>query len=138
MEQKIEVNANKFTFVWKKSIEKHQAHLMKKSNQFYNELLETKIIPEINRESDEQLSTEELIHMAEELKEVVEEYTQKINNSDDVAERKELRSERKSPKQIVKLVKDWISRKQKYEKDFEIFKTVIAIRRQIMMPPSCE
>lgn len=120
---KIEANANKFTFVWKKSIQKHQAHLMEKSNQLYNELLQTNIIPEINRESDEQLSTEELIQMAEGLEEVVEEYTQKINNSDDVTKRRELRSKRKSPKQMVKQVKDWILRKQKYEKDFEIFNT---------------
>lgn len=118
---KIEANANKFTFVWKKSIEKHQANLIEKSNQLYNELLETKIIPEINRESDEQLSTEELTQMAEKLEEVVEEYTQKINNSDDVTERRELRSKRKSSKRMVKQVKDWILRKKKYEKDFEIF-----------------
>src|SRR5690606_27974489 len=43
--------------------------------------------------------------------------------SDDVLERKKLRSERKTPKQIVKQVQEWIIRKQKYEKDFEIFDT---------------
>ncbi len=37
---KIEANANKFTFVWKKSIEKYHASLIEKSNELYTELLE--------------------------------------------------------------------------------------------------
>ena len=57
---KIEANANKFTFVWKKSIEKYHQNLIEKSNQLYDELLENEIIPEIKRESDEELSVEEL------------------------------------------------------------------------------
>lgn len=117
---KIEANANKFTFVWKKAVEKHHKNLVERSNQLYNELLEKQIIPELKRE-EEQLSVEELTQIAEKLEEVVEEYTQKIDHSDDVAKRKELRSERKTPKQIVKQVYDWIARKQKYEQDFEIF-----------------
>ena len=120
---KIEANANKFTFVWKKSVEKHHTNLVEKSNQLYNELLENEIIPEIERENDEQLSIEELTQIAEKLEEVVDEYTQKIDSSGDVCERKKLRSERKTPKQIVKQIYDWIIRKQKYEKDFEIFDT---------------
>ena len=54
---KIEANANKFTFVWKKSIEKYHQSLIEKSNQLYNELLENEIIPEIERESDEDIIT---------------------------------------------------------------------------------
>lgn len=44
---KIEANANKFTFVWKKSIEKYHASLIEKSNKLYEELLQNEIIPEI-------------------------------------------------------------------------------------------
>ncbi|GHI01672.1 hypothetical protein AM1BK_52140 [Neobacillus kokaensis] len=120
---KIEANANKFTFVWKKSIEKYNTNLVEKSNQLYNELLEKQIIPEITRETNEQLSIEELSQITEKLEEVIEEYTEKIENSSDVNERKMLRAERKTPKQIVKQVYDWIERKQKYQKDFEIFGT---------------
>jgi len=120
---KIEANANKFTFVWKKAVEKHHNNLVEKSNLLYNELLEKQIIPEIEREDEEQLSIEELTQIAEKLEEVVEDYTQKIHSSEETAIRKQLRSERKTPKQIVKQVYDWITRKQKYEKDFEIFGT---------------
>ena len=120
---KIEANANKLTFVWKKSVEKHHDSLVEKSNQLYNELLENQIIPELTRENEEQLSIEELTQIAKKVEEVVEHYTQKIESSDDVSMRKQLRSERKTPKQILKQVNDWIDRKQKYEEDFEIFGT---------------
>ncbi|MFJ8067325.1 transposase, partial [Psychrobacillus sp. NPDC096426] len=120
---KIEANANKFTFVWKKSVERHHTNLVEKSNQLYNELLQNEIIPEIERESEEQLSMEELRQVAQKLDEVVDDYTNKIDSSVDVSERKRLRSERKTPKQIVKQIYDWVTRKQKYEKDFEIFGT---------------
>ena len=120
---KIEANANKFTFVWKKAVEKHHTNLVEKSNKLYDELLEHQIIPEIKRESDEQLSIEELSQVAHYLEEVVDDYTSKIEHSDDVIERKRLRSERKTPKQILKQVHDWIIRKQKYEKDFDVFGT---------------
>lgn len=120
---KIEANANKFTFVWKKSVERHHSNLVEKSNQLYNELLKNEIIPEIELENEEQLSIEELTQIAQKLDEVVDDYTNKIDGSDDVIERKRLRSERKTPKQMVKQIYDWIMRKQKYEKDFEIFGT---------------
>ncbi|MDZ5474683.1 IS1182 family transposase, partial [Bacillus sp. 31A1R] len=118
---KIEANANKFTFVWKKAVEKHHQKLVEKSNQMYDELLEKEIIPELKREEEEQLSIEELTQIGEKLEEVVKDYTKKIDNSEDVATRKQLRRERKTPKQILKQVNDWIERKQKYEEDFEIF-----------------
>ncbi|WP_153018576.1 transposase, partial [Bacillus sp. GZT] len=120
---KIEANANKFTFVWKKAVEKHHHNLVEKSNQLYNELLEKQIIPALQREDEEQLSMEELTQIAEKLEEVVEDYTQKIDSTDDVGMRKQLRSERKTPKQLLKQVHDWLIRKQRYEKDFEIFDT---------------
>ena len=92
----IEANANKLTFVWKKSVKKYNSNLVEKSNQLYSELLEKQIIPEMPRENDEQLSIEELSQITEKLEEVIEEYTEKIENSSDVNERKKLRSERKN------------------------------------------
>ena len=117
---KIEADANKFTFIWRKSIEKYQASLIEKSNQLYDHLLKEQVIPAIERENESQLSIEELQIIASGLEEVVEDYTDKIASSEDVEERKELRSKRKSPKQMVKLVHDWITRKQVYEKDLKI------------------
>jgi transposase len=118
---KIEANANKFTFVWRKSIEKYSTNLVEKSNQLYEELLEKEIIPEIERESPDELTTEELAKVVEKLEEKVEEYDQKIESSEDVSERKLLRSERKTPKQYCKQFKDYVERKQKYQNDMKIF-----------------
>nr|MBO2504469.1 IS5/IS1182 family transposase [Bacilli bacterium] len=64
---KIEANANKFTFVWKKSIEKYNQSLIEKSNQLYNELLEKEIIPEMERENEGELSVEELAQMVQQV-----------------------------------------------------------------------
>ncbi|MEK5062337.1 IS1182 family transposase [Cytobacillus sp. FSL R5-0596] len=117
---KIEANANKFTFVWKKSIEKYHQSVIEKSNQLYSELLENEIIPEIKRESDEQLSLEELTQFVQKVDEVVTEYDKQIEASSDVIERKSIRSKRKYPKQVRKQLMDLVLRKQRYQKAFEI------------------
>lgn len=121
--KKIEANANKFTFVWKKSIEKHHANLIEKSNQLYDQLLEEQVIPAIERENTEQLSVEELGQVASALEEVVDDYNTKIEASNDPIGRKRLRSKRKTPKQILKQVNDWMIHKQKYKKDLDIMGT---------------
>lgn len=118
---KIEANANKFTFVWRKSVEKYSAKLIEKSNHMYDELLEKQIIPEIERESQDELSIEEMEEVVEKLDEKVREYDKKIDTSEVVSERKQLRSERKLPKQARKKFKDFIQRKQKYQNDMKIF-----------------
>jgi len=73
------------------------------------------------REQDQQLSKEELQEIAEKLEDVVENYNQAIAQTEDAPARKQLRrQQRKMPKQLVKQVRSWIERKQKYEKDMEI------------------
>jgi hypothetical protein len=59
-----------------------------KSNQLYNELLEKQINPEMIGEKDEQLSIEDLSQITEKLEEVIDQCTEKIENSSDVNERK--------------------------------------------------
>lgn len=120
---KIEANANKFTFVWRKSSERYHQGLIERSNELYNALLEQEIIPTIARENEEELSVEELKEVAQKVDEVVTEYDEKIETSADVQERKRLRSERKFPKQARKQLLDFTKRKQKYLRDFEIFGT---------------
>ncbi|WP_230199721.1 IS1182 family transposase [Bacillus andreraoultii] len=118
---KIEANANKFTFVWRKSIERYSDKLIEKSNQLYDELLEKEIIPAIEREKEEELSVKEMEEVVEKLDEKIEEYNKKIEVSEVGSERKKLRSERKLPIQSRKQWMDYITRKQKYQNDMEIF-----------------
>nr|WP_242596193.1 hypothetical protein [Enterococcus plantarum] len=44
---KIEANVNKYTFVWRKSIDNFDKKLTEKSTFLYDELLKNQIIPEI-------------------------------------------------------------------------------------------
>ena len=118
---KIEANANKFTFVWRKSIEKYSENLVSKSNQLYDELLEKEIIPAIERESSEELSTNELETITQKLDKTIETYTEKIEGSEDVADRKQWRSERKEPKYYRKQFADFVVRKEKYKQNMKIF-----------------
>ncbi|MFD2639575.1 transposase, partial [Piscibacillus salipiscarius] len=77
--------------------------------------------PGIERESSDELSTEELQTIVKQLNDQVNEYTQQINESDQGSERKQLRSQRRQPKQYLKQFKDFVERKKKYRKDMKIF-----------------
>lgn len=118
---KLEANANKYTFVWRKAVERYSAGLVEKSNQMYEELLEKNIIPAIKREDADELSTDELSCILNQLEDTVQEYDQRIEASDDTRVRKKLRSERKEPKQYRKQFEDFLRRKAKYCRDMEIF-----------------
>src|SRR5699024_11601630 len=85
----------------------------------YDELLAEEIIPEMKRESSEELTVEELEEMLKHLDHKVEKYDQAIEVSKNVSERKELRSARKKPKQDRKALQDYIVRKQKYQRPEE-------------------
>jgi len=107
---KIEANANKFTFVWRKSVERFSEKLVEKSNQLYDELLEKEIIPAIQRENEEELSVKELEEVVEKLDEKIEEYDKQIKACEVGSERKKIRSERKFPKQARKQFSDFMLR----------------------------
>jgi transposase len=117
---KIEANANKFTFVWKKSIKNFSDKLIENSNKMYDELLQKEIIPAIEQENSEELSINELEDIVEKLDEKVNEYNQKIEECEIGSERKKIRSKRKYPKQALKKFKEFIKRKNNYEKAMEI------------------
>lgn len=118
---KIEANANKFTFVWKKSVEKYQKKLVEKANNLYDKLLEEEIIPELARENENELSVLELTELLTAVENEIAEYDEQIQKAETGAERKELRKCRKQPKEAKKQLEDMISRKQKYQNDMEIF-----------------
>ena len=57
---KIEANANRYTFVWKKSIQNHESKMNEDSKALYHELVTNKIIPEIKKDHDNELTKEEI------------------------------------------------------------------------------
>src|SRR5699024_6688245 len=88
----------------------------------YDELLEKEIIPAIERENEEELSVKEIETIDEKLEDSIDTYTKKNDESDVVRERKQVRTERKEPKKYLKHYEDFLVRKQKYQRDMEIFK----------------
>ncbi|CUD31691.1 transposase [Staphylococcus aureus] len=58
---KVEANANRYTFVWKKSIQNHESKLNENSKALYRDLVEEKIIPEIKEDGDSDLTIEEIV-----------------------------------------------------------------------------
>ena len=88
--------------------------MIEKSNALYEQLVEERILPAIQKEQKEALSEEELEQVASTLEEVIDDYTEKLEASSDSTERKQLRAARKTPKQYLKQVKDWIVRKRQY------------------------
>lgn len=118
---KLEANANKYTFVWKKSTERYEDSLRQKSKAYYEQLVEEQIIPSICSEDDD-LDLEKLQLVIDKLDTKVSALSAEIENSSDVQVRKKLRSERKKPKKALKAFSDFIYRYQKYKVQHEIYK----------------
>ncbi|MFC4711220.1 transposase, partial [Enterococcus eurekensis] len=107
---KLEANANKYTFVWKKSTERFEESLRQKSKEYYLKLVEEQIIPSICAE-DEELDTEKLQKIVNALETKVTGLSDEIDKSSDTQVRKALRSKRKEPKKALKDFSDFIYRK---------------------------
>lgn len=117
---KIEAAANKYTFVWKTAIEKNHKNLEKKSLEAYQTLVEQEIIPTLERESDGELSKEEIHALTTRLTETVEQYDEAIEQEPIGSVRKQLRSKRKMPKVQLKHFRSHQERVQKYEHQYRI------------------
>ena len=118
---KIEANANKFTFVWKKSTEKHHRKLIEDAKTLYDKLHKEKVLPEIARENEEELTVNELETIASVLEDEAEECNEQISLSGKVQERKALRKRRKLLNDARKLVEGYVARKKKYEQQIATF-----------------
>src|SRR5699024_4816375 len=121
MEQKLKLMQTNLLLSGKKAVKNYSKRLIENSNKIYDELLEKEIIPEIKRESPDELSLSELEVIAEKLDEKVNDYNNKIEECEIGSERKKIRSERKFPKQALKRIKDFIDRKKKYAENMEVF-----------------
>jgi len=111
---KIEANANRYTFVWKKSTEKNKAKLQEKVKQLLDE------IDEIEAAEEEEYGDADLEELGEgkeidveKLKEAARKINERLRQQ---PEEKELKTAKK------KLESDFIPRLEKYEKYEKIFK----------------
>lgn len=110
---KIEANANRYSFVWRKSTENYQVNLQKKVRKLLDQ------IDEIEEEENRKYGDKDYPEMgegveidAEKLKEAVEKINQRLKED---PKNKELKKAKK------KLEKDFIPREEKYERYSETF-----------------
>ncbi|MCD0965767.1 transposase, partial [Staphylococcus aureus] len=79
---KVEANANRYTFVWKKSIQNHESKLNENSKALYRDLVEEKIIPEIKEDGESDLTIEEIDLIGSHLDKEIEDLNHSIQNED--------------------------------------------------------
>ena len=77
---KVEANANRYTFVWKKSIQNHESRMNEDSKVLYHEWVTNKIILEIKEEHDNDLTKGEIDLIGSHLNKEIEDLNQHIDN----------------------------------------------------------
>ncbi|MEL3961140.1 IS1182 family transposase [Lysinibacillus endophyticus] len=125
---KIEANANKYSFVWKKSTLKFEEKLkdkIKETLQHIHELVQSEALTEqklVVQERAEELSEQELVEVAEEVEAKIDVLTEEIKNETDKGIRKEKRQEcSRLQKSVKKIREDFIPRMAKYKEQKELF-----------------
>ncbi|QHK39488.1 IS1182-like element ISSau3 family transposase [Staphylococcus aureus] len=119
---KVEASANRYTFVWKKSIQNYESKLNENSKALYRDLVEEKIIPEIKENGDSDLTIEEIDLIGSHLDKEIEDLNHSIQNEDCTQIRKQTRKKRTEIKKFKKKFDDYSERKSKYEEQKSILK----------------
>lgn len=121
---KIEADANKYSFVWKKSTIRFEEKLKEKIQatlQHIHEMTQAEGM-ELEDLPGEEVTPEQLEAVANQLEAKVETLTEEIEATKEVPARKELRSRRSVLKKPLKLIRtDFVPRLQKYIQHHETF-----------------
>jgi len=121
---KIEADANKYSFVWKKATKNFEGKLKEKIQetiQQIQEITEFECIQSTVEELEKEITPEQLEIIAQELEEQVTTLTDTIAAEKDVTVRKDIRSQRSVLKKPLKLIREnFLPRLDRY-KQHEIF-----------------
>lgn len=118
---KIEADANKYTFVWRKAVEKFHSKLKQDISKLYDELIQKEVIKAISEESIETSQGMELV--ADQLEEEVSILNKEIEIEPKVIPGgSKNKVKRRALKKILhKIRKDYLPRAKKYEQAQTIF-----------------
>ena len=118
---KIEANANKYSFVWKKATEKFSAKLQEQIQVYFQEEITPLIHQAIELDTQEPISSEQLLAFAQVLEEELKKLNQDIEETA-VKGKDERKTQRRKLKKVLRKVKDDFSvRSEKYENYQETF-----------------
>ncbi|MCC5889023.1 MAG: IS1182 family transposase [Alkalibacterium sp.] len=119
---KIEANANKYTFVWKKAVDRFYPKLKQKELDYYNQEIAPLIDQAVERDTNQEFSKEEITELHHLLEEEIEKVEDKLTSTKEKEALSRLKKKRRSlKKHRNRLKKDFIPREQKYENYYETF-----------------
>lgn len=119
---KIEADANRYTFVWRKTDEKNWAKLKKNAAKLYEELVEQEVVKQMA--NDEAQTSQDLEKLAQQTEDKIEELNKEIAKEPKAIPggSANKRKRRTLKKHFRKLQEDYIPRAKKYEQHSQIFK----------------
>ncbi|RYC97297.1 IS1182 family transposase [Facklamia hominis] len=118
---KIEANANKYSFVWKKATDRFLARLKEKEIDYYrNEILPT-VEKEILKDEVDSLSIEDIKALQFFIEQSLEEVNDSIENWPQVSPDPRKQKRRKLKKHLRKIVDDFLKRELKYAQYYQTF-----------------
>ncbi len=126
-------NPNKYTFQWLANTERFSQSVVEKSNTLYETLVAEEIIPEIKKESSEELSKEEMNQIETYLENKEKNLTSQIENTANTQERKTLRKQRSQIKKAKKQLMILENAKLNMRITRKFMVTERAIQQQILM-----
>lgn len=112
---KIEANANKYTFVWKKSTEKYQENLRVTMRDYYFQEIQPMIDAGIQYDEALELDETMLQEMVALIHEEIEELNEAIENNPQKGPDTRKQTRRRLKKHARKITQDFLPRKQRYQ-----------------------
>ena len=132
---KIEVNAKKYSFVWKKARDKFSVRLQEQIQVYFQEEITPLIHQAIRLDEEEPISSEQLIEFAQVLEEELAKLNQDIEETP-VKGKDERKTQRRKLKKVLRKVKDDFSIRAKKYESYQCLKTkeyqaLLSAQRQI-------
>lgn len=118
---KIEANANKYSFVWKKAVEKYTAALKIKSKQYFVDEIQPMVEDHMQLDDLEELSITDLENITTLIEKEITELSADIKENPIQGKNPKKQKRRRLKKHLRKLRDDFIPRKKKYEIYEEVF-----------------
>lgn len=118
---KIEADANRYTFVWRKAVEKNHKKLNAQAVELYNELIDKRAVKAMNQE--EVQTSQGLVKLADETKNKIATLSQEIKQEPQAIPggSPNKRKRRSLKKLLHQIQKDYLPREKKYEQAEQIF-----------------
>lgn len=114
---KIEADANKFSFVWRKASNRYEQSLDEKSELFYQTLYQEEILPCLKEENQSDgLTSEQFVEAAQHLEAELNELDDQLLLEKQKDKKSCLKKQRRTYKKYLRRIQtDYLPRKQKYE-----------------------